>query len=45
MRVKEKALKQDWSRIIDRIKNGSKLSPDKEPCWFKHLNPVFCEAM
>ena len=44
MRVKYKALKQDFSRITDRIKNRSRLSPDKEPRWFKHLNPVFCEA-
>ena len=29
---------------VKYIKNGSRLSPDKEPCWFKHLNPVFCEA-
>ena len=44
LRVKYKALKQEWSRITDRIKNGSGLSPDKEPRWCKHLNPVFCEA-
>ena len=44
LRVEYKALKQDWSRITDRIKNGSRLSPDKEPCWFKHLNPVLFEA-
>ena len=44
LRVKYKALKQEWSRITDRIKNGSGLSPDKEPRWFKHLNPPFCEA-
>ena len=42
--VKHKALKQDWSRITDRIKNGSRLSPDKELRWLKHLNPAFCEA-
>ena len=42
LRVKYKALKQEWSRITDRIKNGSGFSPDKEPRWFKHLNPVFC---
>ena len=44
LRVKHKALKQDWSKITDHIKNGSRLSPDKEPRWFKYLNPVFCEA-
>ena len=40
LREKCKALKQDWSRITDRIKYESRLSPDKEPCWFKHLNLV-----
>ena len=44
LRVKYKALKQEWSRIRDSIKNGSGLSFDTEPRWFKHLNPVFCEA-
>ena len=32
LRVKHyKALKQNWSRIRDGIKNGSRLFPDKEP--------------
>ena len=44
LRAKHKALKQDWSRITDRIENGKRLSPDKEPHWFKYLNLVFCEA-
>ena len=44
LRVKYKALKQEWSWITARIKNGSRLCPDKESRWFKHLNPVFCEA-
>ena len=44
LRVKHKALKQDWNRITEHIKNRSRLTPDKEPCWFKHLNPFFCEA-
>ena len=44
LRIKHKVLKQNWSRITDGIKNGSRLFPDKEPWWFKHLNPVFCEA-
>ena len=43
LRVKYK-WKQDWSRITDCIKNGSELSPDEDLRWFKHLNPVFCEA-
>ena len=37
-------MKQEWSKIITRIKNGSGLSPEKEPVWFKHLDPVFCET-
>ena len=45
LRVKHKALKQDWSRIKDCIKNGSRLSPDKEPRWFKHLNLFFVKQM
>lgn len=44
LRVKYKTLKQEWNKITDRIKNGSGLSPDKEPGWFKHLNQVFSEA-
>ena len=43
MTVKYKAPKKNWSRITDRTKNASRLSPDKKPRWFKHLNPVFCE--
>ena len=45
LRIKHKALKQDWSRITDRIKSGSRLSPDKESRWFKHLNSVFVRQM
>ena len=41
---KWKALKQEWSKIITRIKSGNSLSPEKEPVWFKHLDPVFCET-
>ena len=44
LRNKYKALKQEWSKIIMRIKSGSGLSPEKEPVWFKHLDPVFCET-
>ena len=43
-RVKYKALKQEWSRITYCVKNGSGVSSDKEPRWFKHLNSFFCEA-
>ena len=41
---KYNALKQEWSKIITRIKSGSGLSPQKEAVWFKHLDPVFCET-
>ena len=44
LRNKYKALKQEWSKIITRMKSGSGLSPEKEPVWFKHLDPVFCET-
>ena len=27
-----------------RIKSGSGLSPEKEPVWFKHLDPEFSET-
>ena len=43
-RNKCKALKQEWSKILTRIKSGSGLSPEKEPVWFKHLDPVFCKT-
>ena len=35
LRVKYKARKQDWSRTTDSIKNGSRLSTNKEPRWFE----------
>ena len=44
LRVKHEAPKQDWSRITDPIKNGNRLSPDKERRWFKHFNLFFCGA-
>ena len=44
LRNKHKALKQEWSKIIARIKSGNSLSPDKEPVWLKHLDLVFCET-
>ena len=37
-------MKQEWSKIITRIKSGNSLSPEKEPVWLKHLDPVFCET-
>ena len=44
LRNKYKALKQEWSKIIMRIKSGSGLSLEKKTVWFKHLDPVFCET-
>ena len=44
LRNKYKVLKQEWSKIITHIKSGSGLSPEKEPVWSKHLDPVFCET-
>ena len=44
LRNKYKALKQEWSKIIMCVKSGSSLSLEKETVWFKHLDPVFCEA-
>ena len=44
LRNKYKALKQEWSKIITRMKSGSGLSLEKEPVWFKRLDPVFCET-
>ena len=32
------------AKNITHIKSGSGLSPKKEPVWFKHLDPVFCET-
>ena len=40
IRNKYKALIQEWSKTIMRIKGGSGLSP----VWFKHLDPVFFET-
>ena len=44
LRNKYKVLKQEWSKIITRIKKGSGLSPEKEPLRFKDLDPVFSET-
>ena len=37
-------MKQEWSKIITCIRSGSGLSPEKEPVWLKHLDPVFYET-
>ena len=37
-------LKKEWIQISNRIKNGSGLAPEKEPTWYKHMNPVFSET-
>ena len=44
LRIKFKSFKQEWSKIQSRIKNGSGLAPEKEPHWWKYLNPVFSET-
>ena len=44
LRNKYKALKQEWPKIITRTESGSGLSPEKEPVWFRHVDPVFCET-
>ena len=36
-------LKAEWRKISDRCKNGSGLAPEKEPSWYKILNPIFSE--
>ena len=44
LRNKYKVLKQEWPKIITRTESDSGLSPEKEPVWFKHVDPVFCET-
>ena len=44
LRNKCTASKEEWSKVITRIKSGSGLSTEKEPVWFKHLDTVFCET-
>ena len=36
-------LKAEWCKIFDRCKNESVLAPQKEPIWYKTLNPIFSE--
>ena len=44
LQIKCKSLKQEWSKFIDRIKNGSRLALDKKTRWFKLLNLDFAEV-
>ena len=44
LRNKCKVLKQEWPKIITRTESDSGLSPEKEPVWFRHVDPVFCET-
>ena len=37
-------MKQEWPKIITRTESDSGLSPEKEPIWFRHVDPVFCET-
>ena len=43
LRRKYTTLKAEWRKIFDRCKNGSGLAPEKEPSWYKTLNPIFSE--
>ena len=43
LRRKYTTLKVKWRKISDRRKNGSSLAPEKEPSWYKILNPIFSE--
>ena len=40
---KHTTLKAEWRKISDRCKSGSGLAPEKEPNWYKILNPIFSE--
>ena len=44
LRRKYTNLKQKWREISDRIKHGSGLNPNKEPGWYKYLNPIFSKT-
>ena len=43
LRRKYTTLKAEWCKISDRCKNGSGLALEKEPSWYKILNPIFSE--
>ena len=43
LKIKSESFKQEWSTIPSRIKNGSGLALEKEPHWWKYLNPTFSE--
>ena len=43
LRKKYANLKASWNKISDRAKNGSGLSPIREPNWFHILNEIFAE--
>ena len=43
LRRKYTTLKAEWRKISDRCKNGSGLALEKEPSWYKILNPIFSE--
>ena len=44
LRIKFKFFKQEWSKIQNRIKNGSGLAPEKDQHWRKYLNCVFLKT-
>ena len=41
LRRKYTTTKTEWRKISDRCKNRSGLAPEKEPSWYKILNPIF----
>ena len=43
LKIKSESFKQEWSTTPSRIKNGSGLALEKEPHWWKYLNPTFSE--
>lgn len=44
LRQKYKWFKTEWTNITNRAKHGSGLEPEKEPNWYKILDPVFSET-
>ena len=43
LRRKYTALIAEWHKIYRRCKNGNGLAPEKQPSWYKVLNPIFSE--
>ena len=45
LRRKYTSLKPEWRKILDRAKRRSGLALEKEPKWYKILNPVSTETI